>query len=966
MKVAFRYFVTDLPSYFQWSDGGRELTWCNGTTVAFRQEIESLLLKLRDTRRYADFASVALAFAATRGSWQEISSYLTNSVRMLRACTLPNVATMVKERRDTLDTWEDSVRRLSLLHNFASDRRVRLDQVVELLALLLADRLTGYSEAAWEEITETLGAGLPEDWAEKSKCDEETLPWMLPSNAAKITDPLIIHQVALRIFRIIRIANTLASSIPGNTVDELLSVVRTGIANADSIQPTPELLPEPEHQPSAMRGLLKELENDRNLRGLARLTQRLIAAISLPRDLSEPDDLQMGGVSDISNRGPLDKLLLSELAHDDLTLSVRLALNEALYLRREAPPTLQKRTRSVLIDASLPMWGIPRFYATAAALALHVTTDRQTRVQCFRTQQSRLVDCPITTSDSVAEHLAALSSHASPSKVLPDFFDRVGDDEACAEPVVITTRDVLEMPEFRQQLDIAWPNEVWLIIAERDGRMEILQKTRQGMSRHRRIELPLSEILSEAEAETLRDDDRVDDLPAIYRRSEFPLLLPHAVRAGRIWRWEQHSIAITDDGRLMLWSQEKKGARQLSNNLPTTSRHKCFVLQRNHDAFCVLCTEDANTSGFLIRVSYSDLKVTLRVVEHHVSIVTDVTLADFGVLVFGANGSGTDLCFELELITGSVSGPVALPKGVTWRLGRVVKQDGAFYVMNVVSSGANEYAAFGNSSSYGAMCSLQKLPDALQDADQVVEYLYGHYALIRKGKVCDKSTGKPVDAFQHLPAIERISLVSDAGKIEAFAAGSGTPMILDIQWSTAWSPRHLSFSIAVHEMELAVANYDIRTSHHRFRHVGTDGKTIILKNSNGKSCEIFLFEAGRQQGIRMVLKPQGAIGSFVLKEFRDDRHQLHSGHEMQKAKWPSRGAIWLDSRGLLHLRSSDSSRAEVTLVLRDGWLAGWTSDGKVFGDDYYYSIDADNTSLKLASAPEIWRSVIVPLLESLI
>ncbi len=77
MKVAFRYFVTDLPSYFQWSDGGRELTWCNGTTVAFRQEIESLLLKLRDTRRYADFASVALAFAATRGSWQEISSYLT-------------------------------------------------------------------------------------------------------------------------------------------------------------------------------------------------------------------------------------------------------------------------------------------------------------------------------------------------------------------------------------------------------------------------------------------------------------------------------------------------------------------------------------------------------------------------------------------------------------------------------------------------------------------------------------------------------------------------------------------------------------------------------------------------------------------------------------------------------------------------------------------------------------------------
>ena len=35
--------------------------------------------------------------------------------------------------------------------------------------------------------------------------------------------------------------------------------------------------------------------------------------------------------------GDFDRLLVSELAHDDLTLSVRIALNEALYLRREAP-----------------------------------------------------------------------------------------------------------------------------------------------------------------------------------------------------------------------------------------------------------------------------------------------------------------------------------------------------------------------------------------------------------------------------------------------------------------------------------------------------------------------------------------------------------------------------------------------------------------------------------------------------
>ena len=38
---------------------------------------------------------------------------------------------------------------------------------------------------------------------------------------------------------------------------------------------------------------------------------------------------------------------------------------------------------------------------------------------------------------------------------------------------------------------------------------------------------------------------------------------------------------------------------------------------------------------------------------------------------------------------------------------------------------------------------------------------------------------------------------------------------------------------------------------------------------------------------------------------------------------------------MLHLKSSDRSILEVTLVLRDGALAGWTSDGWTFGMPYF-------------------------------
>jgi hypothetical protein len=120
----------------------------------------------------------------------------------------------------------------------------------------------------------------------------------------------------------------------------------------------------------SVRQLLAELENDEELCGLARLARDLMAAISLPRTITDRDTLPLGGVSDIANRGQPDRLLLSEVAHDDLTLAARIALREALYLRREAPLRNPPSRRTILLDAAIRMWGIPRVFATSVALAL--------------------------------------------------------------------------------------------------------------------------------------------------------------------------------------------------------------------------------------------------------------------------------------------------------------------------------------------------------------------------------------------------------------------------------------------------------------------------------------------------------------------------------------------------------------------------------------------------------------------
>src|SRR5207248_2941944 len=119
----------------------------------------------------------------------------------------------------------------------------------------------------------------------------------------------------------------LHKELKGITPESLTLRLRTGL---DELPQAPEL---PPISSERVRALLAELRTDSEHAGLARLARDFMAALQLPRRLSEPDEMPIGGFADLANRGSLDRLLLSELAHDDLTFAVRIALNEALYLR---------------------------------------------------------------------------------------------------------------------------------------------------------------------------------------------------------------------------------------------------------------------------------------------------------------------------------------------------------------------------------------------------------------------------------------------------------------------------------------------------------------------------------------------------------------------------------------------------------------------------------------------------------
>src|SRR5262249_54934372 len=206
----------------------------------------------------------------------------------------------------------------------------------------------------------------------------------------------------------------------------------------------------------------------------------LMAAVTLPRAVSDREDLPLGGVSDISSRGPLDRLLLSELAHDDLTLAVRVATGEALYLRREQPPRTPPRERVLLLESGIRSWGVPRVFATAVALALTATTDAHTDVVCYRAAGGGVLPVDLTTRQGLIEHLGALEPEPHPGGALRTLLAILEDREVPHDLVLVTAEDVLADRGFQHDLTASEPWPLHVATVRRDGRYELLLCGRHG------------------------------------------------------------------------------------------------------------------------------------------------------------------------------------------------------------------------------------------------------------------------------------------------------------------------------------------------------------------------------------------------------------------------------------------------------------------------------------------------------
>jgi hypothetical protein len=292
-----------------------------------------------------------------------------------------------------------------------------------------------------------------------------------------------------------------------------------------------------------------------------------VAALRIPLHARGASDQPIGGVSDVTNRGSFDRLLLSELAHDDLALMARLVNNEALYLRREAPPRPDVRPRTVLLDTTLRMWGVPRVFALAAALAW-ARNSRQSRqpapVTAFALGGQLATPLDLDTFDGVVAALGLLdpAPHAGPA--LLGFGPS---HPAAGDCLFITDAQLLHQPDFALALAEASPALRFLLTVDRGGELQLYEyqnghRTLVSTARYDLEELLFAAVPRQPSRKLLSTDS-----PAFLQYEPAPLYLPvtNLRISGKNTFYAAHLgvLAITDTQRLLFWTSRDTGAQEL-------------------------------------------------------------------------------------------------------------------------------------------------------------------------------------------------------------------------------------------------------------------------------------------------------------------------------------------------------------------------------------------------------------------
>jgi hypothetical protein len=859
---ALDYFRAPRDASWRWAEDARVLVLAgDGSTIAFREEIKALLGHLAPDG-LPPFPALVIVLAACRG-------LKTSPLASEHAPELAIIDQLPYE-----------------LVAETGGKALLLDAIFE--------TSVRFSPAESAHILRAFEHGFPQN-------DLNTPHPSDPGAAAPFGTPRVLQLISQCLRR------------SRHTAESLQLRLRTGLDALPQSAP-PIGLPRGE----SSRRLLDALETSEQHAGLAHVVRDLMAALQLPRVIVPVDESACGGISDIGNRGPLDRLLLSELAHDDLTLTARLALNEALYLRREPPATRPRRALALLLDSGLRMWGAPRVTGAAAALAFVNRHDDNAALMTWRADGRRLAPVDLLSQGGLEAHLAALTTELHPGDAVPALREKISGAGA-VDVVIITHGDALADAAFQAQLAQAGFERGFLVVVGNDGLVQLHALPWGSPRPLAQVRIGIERLFPKNAAAHVtpgaRDPDELADLPAIFRERVFPLLLPVRGKVARIIRAGKEGACVTNDGCLFHW-REALGARCLGAGLPKGHTHWLHI---DHKKRVIAIKGKTNGRGMSVIIARTDggAPDVVRFASADTGMFRDAWV-DQHVLVIVLHANIVVVSLDMAEVMANVR-PPQNARHINERYWENPENDA-----NIIT-----FASWN-----GAALEWRRLHENKNNPAKPVLHVFdrkgeGGWMFLRDGHILAPSC----KIYMTSVPLASVHVLNDGELFAGQHVETGAWQRIDLPRRTTSADPHAQY-LHTH----ANGHPPVRNLQRNFRaiHASPD-QGILLCTGKGKWRAI----SQKGQCLHLIDAKQDQISpetSKVARVFAQKPIPTGFNCSLRIATWPGGSAAWLDNRGLLYLRSHNPEAPEITLTLDSsgGALAAWCGNGAVCGPDFFF------------------------------
>jgi hypothetical protein len=498
---------------------------------------------------------------------------------------------------------------------------------------------------------------------------------------------------------------------------------------------------------------------------------------------------------------------------------------------------------------------------------------------------------------------------------------------------------VLADEDFKAALALIPDLDMYAASVDRAGKFRMLHITQHGHSVVREAQFPLESIFAPRKKEPsvpavpLRDKKIDRDLPVILSMEEFPFRLSHEFEAKRLALSAKGVLyAATRDGRLTRRDRVKCGPIQLTDKVPygavrkvlTNGETEVMVVidpqqRSNLLLFCAIMRPDARVPCVETKTVTLDARGNIPD-EIMLQNGLLVMLYEHVIEVFDPNDGKRLSRYDFSS-----------PPAKQWSHDRFFRKIGAAWIWYEM--------ALSTPAGQVTMCDLEQ--DSQENTIACIDRRDGLscWTLSTSGRLMQRlHAGKRERIQFDLKGqwIERLIGVSDDGNRLIVSCSKGVVLGLDAKTMAVATLQGVSeysdfcaFWLEPTFSELAVR----RNLRNDFSHVSiSHNGSLILEKGIGKA---FFIEYAASRPDRLVIKKWIETSRIDRIPFVKTSRPPGVRYRLSVARFPDGSCVYLDSRGLLHLKSADKGVPEIALVLFDQEVTGWCSNGVQCGDDYF-------------------------------